>query len=244
MTTDAETVCAKCGFPFRDDCDGEGFIPQIGPWGGFPPLTSCPSWARSILATDHAAQWPLPERYRGARLADFPDAEAFPALRWLGGALGDDPDDSRSLLLFGTNGTGKTHLAAALVLAARAKRKTALLATVSEFLDSIRETFDRFGGETESGLFDSLVSVDLLALDDVGKQPPTPWASERLFELVNRRYNELKPTIVTTNLSREEWESGSHMRAIFSRLNDGAERLHLKTAHRNAPRKAQDPPKS
>jgi DNA replication protein DnaC len=57
--------------------------------------------------------------------------------------------------------------------------------------------------------------VDLLILDDLGTQNPTPWTGEKLFQLINHRYNNHLDTIITTNLSLDDMEN-----RISSRLHD------------------------
>jgi DNA replication protein DnaC len=49
--------------------------------------------------------------------------------------------------------------------------------------------------------FDAIRNVDLLVLDDYGSHSSTPWAEEKLFQLLNFRFNARLPTVVTTNLT-------------------------------------------
>ena len=64
-------------------------------------------------------------------------------------------------------------------------------------------------------IFESVKSTALLILDDFGEQTTTPWAQEKLYQVINYRYNARLPTVITTVCSLEEIES-----RISSRLAD------------------------
>jgi DNA replication protein DnaC len=78
---------------------------------------------------------------------------------------------------------------------------------MAELLGAIKATYDgkrgRRGARGEADLLDELAQLPLLALDDLGAENPTPWARDRLYTLVNRRYLGQQLTVVTTNLSLE-----------------------------------------
>ena len=101
------------------------------------------------------------------------------------------------LVLYGESGTGKTHLAMAVANAVRARRQTCLLATVPGWLDLLKSGFD--SGDFEE-LMDLSLKADYLIFDDLGTQKATDWAYERLFHVLNTRYNERKPVLITMNL--------------------------------------------
>jgi DNA replication protein DnaC len=73
----------------------------------------------------------------------------------------------------------------------------------AELLDTIRKSFDG----PPSSVFDRSLNSPLLVLDDVGQEKGTPWVWERLYILINTRYENLRPTIFTTNLKPSEWEN-------------------------------------
>jgi DNA replication protein DnaC len=115
------------------------------------------------------------------------------------------PDDW--LVFQGVNGCGKTHLAAAIVNYRYKMREPALFVVVPDFLDHLRSTFSPESRETYDQFFESVKNTPLLVLDDFGKQTTASWAQEKLYQLINYRYNARLPTVVTTNMSTDEMDN-------------------------------------
>ncbi len=103
------------------------------------------------------------------------------------------------LVLIGKVGCGKTHLAAAIANRLLARGSLVLFSTVSDLLDHLRATFVPTSNEVYDQLFQKMREAALLVLDDLGAQQSSPWANEKLFQLLNYRYNSRIPTIITTN---------------------------------------------
>jgi DNA replication protein DnaC len=103
------------------------------------------------------------------------------------------------LILSGTYGCGKTHLAAAIANARIAQGEPALFMVVPDLLDHLRSTYSPQSEVSYDSLFEQLRTTPLLILDDLGTQSATPWAQEKLFQLLNHRYNVRLPTVITTN---------------------------------------------
>lgn len=124
------------------------------------------------------------------------------------------------LLLSGDLGVGKTGLEIGLVKKALASGRSALYRPFVELLSDIRATYRSHDATTpdEADLVGACKGVDVLALDDIGAARVTGWAQERLFEILNHRYNERRRTILTTNLGPTEMEDYLGDR-IFSRIN-------------------------
>jgi DNA replication protein DnaC len=108
------------------------------------------------------------------------------------------------LLLTGAYGCGKTHLAAAIANARVAEGYPAVFMTVPDLLDHLRAAFNPASETAYDDLFEQLRNTSLLILDDLGAQSSTPWAQEKLFQLINHRYNAQLPTVITTNQRLEE----------------------------------------
>jgi len=111
------------------------------------------------------------------------------------------------LVFQGDNGSGKTHLAAAIVNYRYQNEKPALFIVVPDFLDHLRSTFSPESKISYDQLFESVKNAPLLVLDDFGKQTTTPWAQEKLYQVINYRYNAQLPTVITTNCSTDELDS-------------------------------------
>jgi DNA replication protein DnaC len=103
------------------------------------------------------------------------------------------------LVLEGTYGCGKTHLAAAVANARLQCSEAILFVTAPDLLDHLRTTYGPSSDIGYDELFDRLRNVQLLVLDDLGVENPSQWAQEKLFQLLNYRYNYRLPTVITTN---------------------------------------------
>ncbi len=108
------------------------------------------------------------------------------------------------LVLMGETGCGKTHLAAAIVNYCYEAGKPALFVVVPEFLDHLRSTFSPESKVSYDRFFESVKTAPLLVLDDFGEQSTTPWAKEKLYQILNYRYNAQLPTVITTRYSLDE----------------------------------------
>ena len=118
------------------------------------------------------------------------------------------------LFLEGPYGSGKTHLAAAVANTAVGLGIPTLFLTVPDLLDTLRFSYDD-PDATFEGRFEEIRNINLLVLDDFGTQNATSWAQEKLFQIINYRYINQLPLVVTTNLALEEIEG-----RIRSRLQD------------------------
>jgi DNA replication protein DnaC len=110
------------------------------------------------------------------------------------------------LLLKGGYGCGKTHLAAAIANERLARSESVLFVVVPDLLDHLRATFAPTSRVTYDERFETVRSTPFLILDDLGAQSVTAWATEKLFQLLNYRYNAQLPTVITTNRELEEIE--------------------------------------
>jgi len=118
------------------------------------------------------------------------------------------------LLLQGGYGSGKTHLAAAIANFAVGMGVPTLFLTVPDLLDTLRFAYDSTDTTFEER-FEQIRNAELLVLDDFGTQNATGWAQEKLFQIINYRYINKLPLVVTTNLVLDEIEA-----RVRSRLQD------------------------
>jgi len=108
------------------------------------------------------------------------------------------------LVFMGYTGCGKTHLAAAIANYRYQATQPALFVVVPEFLDHLRSTFSPESKVSYDQLFESVKTAPLLILDDFGEQSTTPWAREKLYQVINYRYNARLPMVITTRYSIDE----------------------------------------
>lgn len=130
--------------------------------------------------------------------------------------------NGRCLILRGNPGTGKNHLAVAITKAIVAKGHSVLHATAYEIVCRIRETWGKRqpSAETEQAVTKALGEVDLLVMDEVGRQYGTQGEQVHLFHVIDQRYRQMKPTIVISN--REPDEIRAYLGdAAYDRLREG-----------------------
>lgn len=118
------------------------------------------------------------------------------------------------LLLQGGYGCGKTHLAAAIANACVAQGVPTLFLTVPDLLDALRFAYNAEDVTFEER-FEEVRRAPVLILDDFGTHSATEWAREKLFQILNFRYLNRLPTVITTNLALEQIEG-----RLRSRLSD------------------------
>ena len=130
----------------------------------------------------------VPPLFRDANLLDF-DFEI---------------DCKKSYYIHGPAGTGKTHLAAAILAAVKANHRTtpARFITAANLLTEILACFNTNDTMTEKQIIQLYTEkTDLLVLDDLGAQKPTEWVVMTLQNIIDIRYSNLMQTVVTSNLN-------------------------------------------
>jgi DNA replication protein DnaC len=109
--------------------------------------------------------------------------------------------EGAGIIFSGTYGTGKTHLAAAISIELINQGIPVVFGTLINLLGKIRQTYHN--DEDEWEVLNIYTSADLLVIDDLGKEKPSEWVLEKLYSIVNDRYENNKPIIITTNYDHE-----------------------------------------
>lgn len=166
---------------------------------------ACVRRLRESTAANRIRYSGIPEAYLSARVAD-----CGTGVRQYAAAL--EVGVRESLMMRGKAGTGKTHAACAVLIAA-APLMTIRFTTVPAFLREVNGVWIR-RDRTPAEVFEDYARCGLLVLDDVGKEPPRETSSSMLWELVDRRKADGLPTVYTTNYGGKE---------LFARIAEGSD---------------------
>lgn len=129
----------------------------------------------------------------------------------------------RCALFLGRPGTGKTHLAIGIALSIMERGHSALFVTAQRAIRRVKDTWRRGSDETETQAVAALVYPDLLILDEIGVQHGSDTEKLILFDVLNERYEQRKPTVLLSNLPIDEVKLYLGER-IFDRIReDGGE---------------------
>lgn len=200
----ARAVCAVGA------CDGSGWI-----IGEDEEARPCECRKRRIRrARVRGMQGTLPQRYRGVSFdrppisnmaADAQTAAVVREVREFCENIDAELEQGKGIWLHGSAGTGKTSLAMLVSKTALEAGHSVAIYSMPRLLARIRRTYD--ADSSEEGylsFFDRLTSVDLLHLDDLGAEKRTDWVLEQLYAIVDRRYEEQRSIVVTTNMETDE----------------------------------------
>lgn len=146
------------------------------------------------------------------RSRDLPDQDRYQ--RAVQAAAGFAAAPEGWLVFCGESGCGKTHLAAGIANAAMLRGHPALFMVVPDLLDHLRAAYAPTSDLPYDRLFDQVRNAPLLILDDLGAHSATPWAQEKLFQIVNHRFNLQLPTVFTLAQPPETLEERVRSRLV------------------------------
>jgi DNA replication protein DnaC len=181
-------------------CDGSG-------WIEVDEMTAKPCGCRAIKAKRKQSRrlgTGIPKRFRGVGFDRQPIVDMDPPLlREIRSYVKDvnaNLDKGRGLWLFGDVGTGKTSLAMLVSKAALDAGRSVAIYSLPRLLSDIKETYEDRSERSYMELFERVVGVDLLHIDDLGAEKRTDWVLEQLYSIINERWQEQRSIVVTTNL--------------------------------------------
>lgn len=143
--------------------------------------------------------------------------------------------EKNSLYFFGSYGTGKTFLSAAIANALIEEEERVLYTRFGELCRDVRRAYDAGSKENDTAILRPYKKCRLLVLDDLGKEKFTDWSIALLFELIDSRYRDMMPTVITANYSVEETVKKMTMHgvdpaaaeAIADRIREAYFRVHV-----------------
>ncbi len=110
--------------------------------------------------------------------------------------------EKKGLILAGDNGVGKTHLACSIANKLIENGTPVIYGTLINLLAELRNSYDTDNNISEMEIIKLYENVDLLIIDDLGKEKPSEWGLEKLFTIINSRYENNLPAIITTNYNQ------------------------------------------
>lgn len=152
----------------------------------------------------------IPARFIGRGFDNFvvttePQRHALTVARDFAEQFNEHARRGAGLVLAGMPGTGKSHLAAA-ILQHLLDREVCYL-TCMDLIRSVRETWRRDSGRSETQVLGYLQDLDMLVIDEVGVQYGTDGEQTIIFDVLDRRYREVKPTVILTNQDKDGFKS-------------------------------------
>ncbi len=146
----------------------------------------------------------IPKRYEHCELSNFefdgPHRHFFPARMAACKFVEDYPLDGTGLLLMGSIGVGKTHLAVGIIKElVLSKGIACLFYDYRELLKQIQNSYNDSVKATELDVLRPVFETEVLVLDELGAVKPTEWVWDTVSLILNTRYNDNRTTIITTN---------------------------------------------
>lgn len=198
-------------------CEGRGWILQRDSGAGSARPCECRKRVMSERLLERSG---LPERYQRCRIENFRIGSGNQNIttqlqraksesrRYVDGFLrGDGTFRESGLVFVGPPGVGKTHLASAVLAeVVLGYQVSGRFVDFTSLIHQIQATFGNETLDTKQKVLGPVLSAQLLVLDELGAQKPTPWVRDQLYLVINTRYSQRLPTIFTTNYPLAEAE--------------------------------------
>ncbi len=143
----------------------------------------------------------LPRRYDGFHFHNYKPQTASQeaAFKFATTLTMEYPAVDRGLLLMGSVGIGKTHLAVSILKGLTERGFNCLFYEFHSLLKEIQDSYNPKTQASELGVLSPVLTADVLVLDELGGSKPTDWVRDTMAHIINSRYNDKKLTIFTTN---------------------------------------------
>ena len=151
----------------------------------------------------------IPRRYGKCSFANFnssPGTSQDNALLHAHKFANEYPAVERGLLFMGPAGVGKTHLAVSIIKDLIEKGFAGLFYEFGSLLKEIQDSYNPISKSSELKVLAPVFQADVLVLDELGATVPTDWVRDTMYQIINKRYNDKKLTIFTTNYSDKNKE--------------------------------------
>ena len=145
----------------------------------------------------------IPIRYANCSFETFRDPAGTGSVYWAlmkaKMLVNEYPAVEKGLLLMGSVGVGKTHLAVAILKGLSAKGVPGLFCEFGSLLKQIQDSYNPISQTSELRVLAPVYQAEVLVLDELGATIPTDWVRDTMYQIINKRYNDRKLTIFTTN---------------------------------------------
>lgn len=136
-------------------------------------------------------------------------------------------ENYKGLYIYGPTGTGKTHLSIGILKGLISRGFDGVFYNVVDLLDAIKSTFNPTADSAPKGRLMQDLNRQIFILDDFGVQKTSTWVSDRLYSLINTRYQECKTIVITSNMSLDDLKLRGENR-LASRIIDMCEQFEIK----------------
>lgn len=144
----------------------------------------------------------IPKRYADCSFETFRSEAGTSqdtAILYARSLVNEYPAVDRGLLFMGPAGVGKTHLAVAIIRGLIGKGFACLFYEFGALLKEIQDSYNPISKTSEMGVLSPVYQADVLVLDELGATVPTDWVRDTMYQIINKRYNDNRLTIFTTN---------------------------------------------